>query len=548
MHRRQSITVSTSALLDDGIMKESLTASELPETSDDSALMNKIPKVSQLSLMQESLVMDNEMTLTDKLSFYAQSTPTLNLFVKLEVDSILNGVNSSKYWNEYVKVISQHLSSLTPIEPSDLDSHLLNGYVSKMGSNSWFSTRETYLQKRNSLKISCPSSITSVQGFTDCEHTKNKSIKRFKTKPRNQTRKLTPNSVRKLRVFPSDALHKVWKRWLSAYRWIYNWTIAQLRGGSKVSAYDLQKLARDAERPDGVKELPGHQLQEAVADAVDARKQAMANGGVAKFKYCRQPSQVIKFKVGNYKNNHWYPTKVKGLTYRSPEGFPTECSYGTQLVFERGKWYGIFPEYKQPIPTSRSKVIALDPGVRSFLTGFDSEKIVEFGNGDMGKIQRLCSYLDNLMSRIDLSVVKRQRRAMRKASYRIREKIQSLVKDLHNKVAQFLVNHYKIIFLPTFATSEMVVKSGRKLNKRTARNMLSWSHYKFQQHLIQMANRHNVLVVSCNESYTSKTCPECGHVHKQLGGNKKFHCPKCGYSAHRDWNGARNIMLRALQD
>ncbi|MGD1809686.1 RNA-guided endonuclease InsQ/TnpB family protein [Dapis sp. BLCC M126] len=359
---------------------------------------------------------------------------------------------------------------------------------------------------------------------------------------------MTPNSVRKLRVFPSDALHKIWKRWLSAYRWIYNWTIAQLRDGSKASAYDWQKLARDAERPDWVKELPGHQLQEAVADAVDAHKQAMANGGITKFKSCRQPSQVIKFKVGNYKKNHWYPTKVKGLTYRSPEGFPAESSYGTQLVFDRGKWYGIFPEYKQPIPTDHSKVIALDPGVRTFITGYDGGKIVEFGHGDMGKIQRLCSHLDNLMSRIDLSVAKRQRRAMRKARYRIYEKIQSLVKDLHNKVAQFLVNHYKIIFIPTFATSEMVVKSSRKLNKRTARNMLSWSHYKFQQHLINMAKRHNVLVVLCNESYTSKTCPECGHVHKQLGGNKKFHWPKCGYSAHRDWNGARNIMLRALLD
>ena len=151
------------------------------------------------------------------------------------------------------------------------------------------------------------------------------------------------------------------------------------------------------------------------------------------------------------------------------------------------------------------------------------------------------------MSRIDLSAAKRQRRAMRKASYRIRERIQSLVKDLHNKVARFLVNEYKVIFLPTFSTSEMVVKSRRKLNKKTARNMLTWSHYKFQQHLIQMASRHNVSVILCNESYTSKTCPECGHVHNKLGGNKQFQCPECGYSAHRDWNGARNIMLRALQ-
>ena len=135
---------------------------------------------------------------------------------------------------------------------------------------------------------------------------------------------------------------------------------------------------------------------------------------------------------------------------------------------------------------------------------------------------------------------------MRKAAHKLRVKIQNLIKDVHNKAARFLVDNYKLIFLPVFETSNMVVKSKRKLAKKTARNMLTWSHYKFQQHLIQMAQRENVLVVLCNESYTSKTCPECGHIHDKLGGNKRFQCPECGYTADRDWNGARNIMIRAL--
>jgi putative transposase len=65
--------------------------------------------------------------------------------------------------------------------------------------------------------------------------------------------------------------------------------------------------------------------------------------------------------------------------------------------------------------------------------------------------------------------------------------------------------------------------------------------------LTQMASRHNSLVVRCNESYTSKTCPHCGHIHNRLGGSKKFKCPECGFTADRDANGARNIMIRALQ-
>jgi putative transposase len=532
---------------EDGTKKENSTAAELKATSEDSALKENTRSKSPLSVMQESLPIPKGMTSKDKLNFYVQNTQTQKLFEKLEADSVLNGENSSVYWNEYAKEISQNLSSLMPIEPCDLDYPSSNGSASKMELNSWFSTKEIYLQKPNSLKISCPSSTVSVQGFTDCENTKSKPKKQYKIISRNQTKKLTPNSVRKLRVYPSKELHQIWKRWVNAYRWIYNWTIAVLREGCQKRTYDLQKMARESERPDWVKTLPGHQLQEAVADAVDDNIQALANRGFPKFKSCRQPSQVVKFKAGNFKKGQWYPTKVKGINYRTPEGFPPECEYGTQLVWERGAWYGVFPEVRREIPTEQSKVIALDPGVRTFMTGYDGERIVEFGSSDIGRIQRLCSHLDRLISRIDLSANKQQRRAMRKAARRLRKKIRNLVKDTHNKISRFLVSHYKMVFLPTFDTSEMVVKSGRKLSKKTARNMLSWSHYKFKQNLCQMAKRENVLVVFCNESYTSKTCPECGHLHETLGGKKKFRCPKCGYSAPRDWNGARNIMIRALQ-
>ena len=62
-----------------------------------------------------------------------------------------------------------------------------------------------------------------------------------------------------------------------------------------------------------------------------------------------------------------------------------------------------------------------------------------------------------------------------------------------------------------------------------------------------MAQRKNCVVVKCNESYTSKTCPECGTIHEKLGSSKIFKCPNCHYKALRDPNGARNIMIRALQ-
>jgi putative transposase len=62
-----------------------------------------------------------------------------------------------------------------------------------------------------------------------------------------------------------------------------------------------------------------------------------------------------------------------------------------------------------------------------------------------------------------------------------------------------------------------------------------------------MALRRGVLVVRLSEAYTSKTCGKCGHLHTELGGSKTYKCPKCKTQIPRDINGARNIMLRALQ-
>jgi len=48
-----------------------------------------------------------------------------------------------------------------------------------------------------------------------------------------------------------------------------------------------------------------------------------------------------------------------------------------------------------------------------------------------------------------------------------------------------LVERYRVILLPKFDTQQMVstttTKCYRKINSRTARSMLTWSHYRFRQ-------------------------------------------------------------------
>ncbi len=104
-----------------------------------------------------------------------------------------------------------------------------------------------------------------------------------------------------------------------------------------------------------------------------------------------------------------------------------------------------------------------------------------------------------------------------------------------------------MVLIPVFETSRMVSRGGRKINSKTCRNMLTWSHYAFRALLKAKAELYPwVMDIECNEAYTSKTCGGCGVLNHKLGGSKTFRCTSCGYIADRDINAARNILVRFL--
>ena len=104
-----------------------------------------------------------------------------------------------------------------------------------------------------------------------------------------------------------------------------------------------------------------------------------------------------------------------------------------RLVKERGRYWLIVPYPAQcDIETpSGDGVVALDPGVRTFLTYFSETDCGKLGHHAFGRIQRLCHWLDDLISRTTKEPNRRKRRQMRSAQARMRQRITNLVDELH---------------------------------------------------------------------------------------------------------------------
>jgi putative transposase len=467
----------------------------------------------------------NKVTLTDRLLPYAHSTHKQKSSASLEGDSTSNEKNFLPYWNESCKVLSKELLSLIKTDWQDSGSTFLSGLANSLTAKSWFSTKQTYLQKQKCLKTSLPFSTVFQVDSTDSGNLKLR--------------------CKKIKIYPSSELKKVWNKWLAACRFCYNLAIDYQKKNGKVARGKLRNIIMQSDLPDWVRETPCHIRQNAIFDA----HQAYRASKDCQFRSCHSPRQTIKFNNSNYSNSTWYSKLTKGLTFNSSEPVPIKTEYASQLIKTKsGEWFGVFLEPVEFPKSDQQTLIALDPGVRTFLTGFDGQKFIEIGQGDMGRITRLCQHLDNLMSRISKNKSSRQRKKMRLAAARMRKKIRNLVDECHKQTANFLAKTYKFVLLPKFETSEMTKKNKRKITTKTARAMLSWSHYRFKQVLKNKAELCGSHVLDVTEEYTSKTCTACGHIHRKLGGSKVFKCPVCNHTIGRDFNGALGIFLKALRD
>ena len=266
-----------------------------------------------------------------------------------------------------------------------------------------------------------------------------------------------------------------------------------------------------------------------------------------RFRSRKNPRQTFTVQANCVTSDGIYRTKLGDM--QMAEKLPDPKNQNICRLTRRHGQYHLSVPYDERRPPQRenqARVVALDPGVRSFLSWYTNDSVGKIGEGAFFRIQRLCEKLDSLLGRAAKAPARR-RRNMRRAASRMRLRIENLVQELHRKAARFLVDRFDVILLPIFETSEMVERGRRNIRSKTVRNLLSMAHYRFKLFLRHKAAELGAVVLDVSEAYTSKTVSWTGEVLENLGGSSVV-VSQDGERMNRDYNGARGIYLRALGD
>src|ERR687886_2866003 len=514
-------------------MKAKSRASKMKQGKDSTMLSPTCAVQLELPLfaIAGSVQPSNEMTSPDKLNSCGNNTQTLKSSKTLAQDSTSSAKDCKPYWSGCCKAISSRLLLPVEIGCADSDLNYSSSWLSKTVEKSWFSTKAFTVHKPNSQPIFLPSFMSSLVECTDSGATARRS--------------------KKIRLFLNPEQKALLKQWFGVSRFVYNTTIKYLQEPGTKANWMVIKTGILNSLPEWAKSVPFQIKSIAIKDgclAIKAAKKGFKKDGqirTCRFRSRKDTKQSIFIPKSAIKDCGVYHT-ILGKC-RIKEALPTEFSDG-RLTLAYGEYYLVVSEQVQPVKTdNQGRLVALDPGVRTFMTFLSESSFGWLGNDSNLYIQKLCFRLDKLVSRLSSSP-SRQKRRLKKAASRLRCKIKNLVKELHHKTARFLVNNFDVILLPTFETSQMVSKSRRKLRNKSVRQMLTLSHYEFKTFLKWKAWEQSKTVIDCNEAYTSKTVSWTGEVVNNLGGARTIKSPSTGLKMNRDLNGARGIFLRALVD
>ena len=181
----------------------------------------------------------------------------------------------------------------------------------------------------------------------------------------------------------------------------------------------------------------------------------------------------------------------------------------------------------------------IDPGCRTFMTVMTDNGYKEYQH-DSGTLKKLNNKIKLMKAR--RIGKQKDKRIRKKQIHKHEQKKLNIINNVHWQTIHDIVDQNDVTIYGNIKSHD-IVKGG---NNRTLNQMFNdMRFYVFKQRLLFKASLNGKLVVPINESYTTKTCSNCGNMY-EINSSKTYCCSHCGMVADRDYNSAKNILMKGV--
>jgi len=131
-----------------------------------------------------------------------------------------------------------------------------------------------------------------------------------------------------------------------------------------------------------------------------------------------------------------------------------------------------------------------------------------------------------------------------RAIYNLKHKTDKKILDVVHKITKLYLdycikNNIRKVYYGDLDSCTRNTKIENRTSRKVRQKLSQWCYGLLTLELTNKLTRYGIELVKVKEYYTSKKCPRCGLLNTPKGRN--YTC-ECGYSMHRDVNGAINIL------
>jgi len=207
------------------------------------------------------------------------------------------------------------------------------------------------------------------------------------------------------------------------------------------------------------------------------------------------------------------------------------------LVLRKGKWYlYVTVEVPDGAPVDPEGWLGVDLGIRNLATDSDGE--CHSGSGVETVRQRMLR-LRGALQAVGTKSAKRHLKRLSGHEARFRS-------DVNHTISKRIVQKAKDTARGVALEDLKGIRERTTVQHGQRAMHGGWAFFQLRAFLEYKGRLVGVPVVAVDPRNTSRECPECHLVDKRNRRTQaEFCCVACGFVAHADWVGARNIAARA---